>query len=320
MERENRVKFKIGEIEFETEGAADVVERERNVFLTTILPAAVDAIVNIRGTKQASQYIQAVEQTSIKLAINDNENNDVYVVNDGINDDLSRTSLSSFMSKYGRLSDVDFVLVAAYYDEKKNGVVSFTTENVKQYYIEARRSKYSNNSDLVKRLVQKGHIMDDPYAEKKLPKPYKLTEDGIRYVESYQPKEDKAEKSKVSKPRRTRTKNSSIYWNLNPDELNLNNYPVIKEQDSFKKQMLLVMYIIMNEGKGDTFSVSDIEYLMTDVLGLPTTIDKINGVFKRNKIWFKSGQDENNKKANRNRLLQGAKDFVQMIIDENKSA
>ena len=33
----NKVKFKIGEIEFEAEGSAEVVERERNVFLNALL-------------------------------------------------------------------------------------------------------------------------------------------------------------------------------------------------------------------------------------------------------------------------------------------
>ena len=51
---ENHVKFKIGEIEFEAEGSAEVVERERNVFLNVLLPAAVDAIVRTRGGETVS--------------------------------------------------------------------------------------------------------------------------------------------------------------------------------------------------------------------------------------------------------------------------
>lgn len=55
---ENRVKFKIGEIEFEAEGSAEVIERERNVFMNALLPAAVDAIVRTRGVDSANQYIE----------------------------------------------------------------------------------------------------------------------------------------------------------------------------------------------------------------------------------------------------------------------
>lgn len=46
---EIRVKFEIGEIKFEAEGSADLVERERSIFNNTLLPAAIDAIVRTRG-------------------------------------------------------------------------------------------------------------------------------------------------------------------------------------------------------------------------------------------------------------------------------
>ncbi len=59
----------------------------------------------------------------------------------GIN--FSRTSLCSYISKFGYISDQDFTLIAAYYNEKKNGTSSFSSETVKQYYTDARRTKYS---------------------------------------------------------------------------------------------------------------------------------------------------------------------------------
>ena len=52
---EIRVKFEIGEIKFEAEGSADLVERERSIFNNTLLPAAIDAIVRTRGVVQNSQ-------------------------------------------------------------------------------------------------------------------------------------------------------------------------------------------------------------------------------------------------------------------------
>ncbi|MEO3944058.1 hypothetical protein [Gorillibacterium sp. CAU 1737] len=76
------------------------------------------------------------------------------------------------------------------------------------------------------------------------------------------------------------------------------------------------MFIIFNEGKGDSFSVSDIQFILTDIFGLPASIDQINGVFKHNKNWFKSEQDPVNKKALRKKLLEGAKDYAIGIIDK----
>lgn len=314
---EIRVKFKIGEIEFEAEGSAELVERERSIFSTTLLPSAIDAIVRTRGSAQAVQYVEATENQTELLMTKSASSAEIAPspVPLLIPADLSRTSLASFVKEYGYLSDMDFVLIAAYYDEKKNGLKSFTSESVKQYYIDARRGKYSNYSDLLQRLVQKGYIMDDPEAEKKIPKPYMLTDAGIQYVETYQPKENGAEKPRVTKARKPRSKQASVYSTLCADDLNLTNYPEIKSQSTFKKQMILILYIVTVEGKGESFSVADIQYLLTDMLGLPATKSQIDGIFSKNKSWFKSEPDPDNKRAFKRKLLQGAKDFAQLIVD-----
>ncbi|HMM05941.1 MAG TPA: hypothetical protein PKD52_04650 [Clostridiales bacterium] len=312
---ENRVRFKIGEIEFEAEGSAEIVEHERSVFLNTLLPAAVDAIVRTRGMGKAAPYIEAIDRPAMLLSaeIDDSPENNTLVNHPLI--DFARTSLYSYIKNLGILSDQDFTLIAAYYDEKKNGVQSFTSETVKQYYADARRGKSSNYSDLLQRLTQKGYIMDDPKAEKKIPKPYILTDAGIKYVEAYQPKENGSEKPKGTKAKKPRSKQVSVYSILCADDLNLKKYPEIKSQSTFKKQMLLTLYIVTTEGKGESFLVTDIQCLMTDILGLPASVDQINGIFKNNKSWFKTEQDSTNKKAYKRKLLQGAKDFVQTIID-----
>ncbi|MEC5425642.1 hypothetical protein QGM71_19365 [Virgibacillus sp. C22-A2] len=307
---ENRVKFKIGEIEFEAEGSAETIERERNIFLNSLLPAAVDAIVRTRGDVQATPYIEAVNQPTALLEPESKE--ELHSISP--TKDLSRTSLVSFLNNFGKLSDQDFALIAAYYYEKKDGIKSFSSENVKQYYTDARRTKYSNNSELLKQLAQKGFIMDDSNAEKAIPKQYVLTDEGLRYVENYQPKEDSEEKPKTTSQRKKRNKQTSIYSSLSADDLNLKNYPEIKRQKTFKEQMLLTLYIVTMEGKGENFSVVDVQCLMTDILGLPSSSNQISDVFSKNRSWFKSEQDPSNKKAYSRKLLQGAKDFAQSII------
>jgi DNA-binding PadR family transcriptional regulator len=310
---ENRVKFKIGEIEFEAEGSDDVVERERNVFLKTILPAAVEAIVRTRGGfAQTTQYIEESEELNLLAPA---QTTLIDVIDTQSHVDLSRTSLASFLKNYGTLNDQDFALISAYYDEKKNSTNRFSSENIKQYYAEARRPEYSNISTLLTLLAKKGYIMDAPDSDGKNPKQYILTSDGLVYAESYQPKELNKEKKIVSRPKKARTKIESVYAKLSADDLKLGNYPVVKEQDSFKKQMMLILYIVSEENHGDAFSVSDVEYLMTDVFGLPATEKQVQGVFERHRIWFKKEPDPMNKKACKHKLLEGAKDFVRLIIN-----
>ena len=314
---ENRVKFKIGEIEFEAEGSAEVIERERNVFMNALLPAAVDAIVRTRGAGSVNQYIENNETPLIEQVDSPINNDESSVIVNNQPQDLSRTSLSAFLSDKGVLSEQDFVLMAAYYDEKKNNVKSFNSETVKQYYSDARRPKCSNISDALLKLTQKGYIMDDDKSEQKTPKPYTLTNKGIEYIEKYTPK-DSVEK-KVARVRKTRAKSESIYSEINPDELNLSNYPSINKLNNFKEQMLMIMYIVSNEGKGESFSVADIQCLMTDIFGLPASRDQINGVFKNNKTWFKKEEDPDNKRSYKRRLLQGAKDFIIKLIEDNNA-
>lgn len=314
-EVEMSLKFKIGEIEFEAEGSADLIERERSIFFDKLLPFAVDAIVRTHRVENTTQYVEGVEE--LKTLNTSVESGDILEQNSNIpftTIDLSRTSLTSFLTNYGNFSEQDFVLFAAYYDEKKNNVRSFTSDNVKQYYVEARRPKYSNFSELLKKLVQKGFIMDDSDAEKKIPKSYILTDNGLKYIENYQPRENEKEKSKILRPQKKNIKKSSVYAPLCADDLNLKNYPEIKIQSSFKKQMLLTLYIMAKEGKGESFSIADIQYLMTDMLGLPASADQISGIFRSNKSWFKSELDPDNKRAYKWKLLQGAKGFAETIL------
>ncbi len=310
---ENKVKFKIGEIEFEAEGSAEVVERERNVFLNALLPAAVDAIVRTRGTKKAIQYVSTNEMAVLtdsseqNVLLTESNNTKSTEVND-----WSRTSLRSYITRFGHINDQDFALIAAYYDEKKNGNTSFSSESVKQYYNEARRTKYSNISDLLLKLTQKGLIMDDPNAEKKTPKLYILTSDGISYVENYQPK-DESEK-KAAKPKKARAKITSNYEGINIDNLNLQSYPDIKSLHDFKEKMMMILYIVTNENAGEWFTTSDVLYLMTDVFGEAATKDQVNGVFKREKLWFKAESVADNKRDVKRKLLNQGNSYVKSIL------
>ena len=44
-----KLKYKVGEIEFEAEGPAEAVEQQRVNFMNVVLPAAVDAMVRTQA-------------------------------------------------------------------------------------------------------------------------------------------------------------------------------------------------------------------------------------------------------------------------------
>ena len=180
------------------------------------------------------------------------------------------------------MSDQDFTLFAAYFDEKKNGTKAFSNEVVKQYYQEGRRPAYSNNGMLLRALIKKGYIMDTSTPDDAKPgKYYMLTDAGISYIENYIPKGDSGDKKKF----RTSVKKICII-SITVDDLNTKNYPAVKSLSGSKEQVIMVMYVVTNEGKGEWFTVEDVIHLLVNVFEVPVDKDKVNGVFKRNKSLF----------------------------------
>ena len=308
-----RLKYKVGEIEFEAEGPAEAVEQQRVNFMNAVLPAAVEAMVRTQTVVERQPYIESATQPALLEA---GASDAPMVTLHQTENDFSRTSLASFLKKYGTLGDQDFTLFAAYFDEKKNGTKAFSIENVKQYYQEGRRAAYSNNSQLLRQLAKKGYIMDTSAPEDaKAGKYYMLTNDGIAYIEAYTPKEDSGDKKKPRAKKAT-NKKDSVYSTITADDLNLAAYPEVKSLSPGKEQVIMAMYIVTNENKGEWFTVDDVIYLLTNIFEIPANVDNVNGVFKRNKSWFTSKQDDNNKKAYQRKLLTGAKDFAKRLISK----
>ena len=313
-----KLKYKVGGIEFEAEGPAEAVEQQRINFMNAVLPAAVDAMVRTQAVVERPSYIESAAQPVLLEA---GVSNELVTTPCQPENDFSRTSLASFLKKYGTLGDQDFTLFAAYFDEKKNGTKAFSSENVKQYYQEGRRPAYSNNGMLLKYLVQKGYIMDASAPEGAKPgNYYMLTTDGIAYIESYVPKEDSGEKKKTrAKTRRSSPKISEAYVSITADDLNTKNYPAVKSLAGPKEQVIMAMYIATNEGKGEWFTVEDVIHLLVNVFEVPADNDKVNGVFKRNRGMFASEKASDNSNALHKKLLSGAKDFAVGIIKNNKT-
>ena len=104
-----KLKYKVGEIEFEAEGSADAVEQQRVNFMKEVLPAAIDAMVRTRAVIEQQPYINATAQPAMLEA---GLSTDSLEIPNQLEKNFSRTSLSSFLKKYGPLSDQDFTLFA----------------------------------------------------------------------------------------------------------------------------------------------------------------------------------------------------------------
>ena len=308
---ESRIKFKIGEIEFEAEGTAEVVERERDAFMKMVLPAAIDAVVRTKNVNSENTYMELNEVSECALIAETNAGNASLEGTTFSGTDYSRLNLAAYLKDKGALTEQDFALFAAYFDEQKNGKQFFTKDDVERYYSEARRSKPSNISMSLNQLAQKGLIMDADAVEQKTPKPYIISAEGLKYINEYKPKVD-TDKAHT-KTRKVTTKCKSEYSSIDVDKLHLDNYPEIKSFKEFKNKMMMVLYIMTVEKAGEWFTTADVMYLLTDIFGEPATKNQVNGVFKREKLWFKTENIEGNKRDNRRKLLNAGMDYASAL-------
>lgn len=162
-------------------------------------------------------------------------------------------------------------------------------------------------------LAQKGFIIDATDVEQKTPKPYRVSYEGIEYIRNYTPKET-SEKKSATKPRKQRSKDKSLYVDINCDELNLTSYPSVRALKDFKEKMMLVLYIVTNEKKGEWFTTEDVLCLLTDIFGEAATKDQVNGVFNRQKMWFKAEKVDG--KSVKRKLLNQGIDFAKSLTAE----
>lgn len=298
---ELEVKIKIGEIEFYAKGQTADVEAQRQNFTNIILPAAVDAI---KSSRTSQSYIAEAPVPVIATAKEDLTLN--------AQADLSTMSVNEFINSKGFLSQTDVSMGLIYYYEKYKGCPDFSSDELKQYFKVNKISPMPTNpSDVILRLTKKSYIMNGGEDKKR----YCLTQTGIRFVDEFVVKESKAKKAITSKPRKKQAKAESVYAQLSADDLNLKKYPKIKLFKDFKEKMMLVLFIVKEEGHGDEFSTYDVQVIMTDILGYSATKGQIQGVFDRNATWFKNVEDSTNKKSVKHKLLNGALDYAKGLIE-----
>ena len=95
--------------------------------------------------------------------------------------------------------------------------------------------------------------------------------------------------------------------------MNLEQYPEVKSLKDFKEKMMLILYIITNEGKGEWFTMTDVLFLMTDIFGEAATNKQVDGVFRRERRWFKTENIDGNNKLVHRKLLNEGKTYAQSL-------
>ena len=296
-----KVKFKIGEIESEAEGLPEDVSNERNTFMNTLLPAAVEAMIRTRGNAIQQDYLEG--NTPVVSTPLIGESSQSVCMEQSVNEFLSQKNFSS---------QTDTALGLIYYYEVVRSRASFSSDDLKQYFKESKIKVPTNPSDVVNRLVAKSHIM--PADEKGF---YQLTRTGKQFIESYEAKPKKENKKTSSKRGHTKP-TLSAYLHITADDLNLRSYPAVKDLKGSKEQVIVAMYILTTEVDAEWFNWADLEYILENIFEVPANKKTIYGMFDKVKSWFKVEPDPMTKNGVRRKLLSGAKDFAKEVIEQNK--
>ncbi|MBU8580141.1 hypothetical protein KM911_00325 [Bacillus paralicheniformis] len=255
----NRIRIKLGSIEFEVEGDKDLIQNERQQFLN-FLPQA-SAYVSHEEQKKIIDVTSETLGSSESLTIIENEKYE---------------STANFFNKKSFNKDVELVMGTAYFIDIIEGNGPFTIKDIENKLAEARYPKPSNISRDISKNIKKGYI--DEHTEKRDGlKTFRVLSEGKKWCESYIPSEStlKTRKQTTSKKNsRNSSKTKSTKKISKPNLLtNLNFRP----NGKLSLKDLVKNYNI----KSDMERVLFIAYYLENELGIEEiTIDHLYTGFK----------------------------------------
>lgn len=275
----NKVHIKMGPIEFEAEGDSELIERERAQFFS-LLPQAIVAVSPVVSTPSFVNEDSEINAFPVEpeSTILPEKSSIMY------------SSIASFLNDKKFSTDVELVMGVGYYIEciEKNGV--FTSKDIENKLIEARKAKPGNISQMLIQNIKKGYLRECEDKKDNL-KAYSILDDGIKWCESY------TASITDSKKKVTHVKHEGVPVSpllaFSLDELNLDNYCNVLEISKFNEQMLIIMYIYTKEKNIEYFSFKDIVAVFKTKFKLPATNRKVRYAFDCGGLMFDKKVEKN---------------------------
>lgn len=296
----NRIRIKLGPNEFEAEGDSEFIQREREQFFS-LLPQAL--------TTLSPEVIDRVQIQQDAVDLNESERLSLPHVNQ-----QKYESLGSMLKEKSFSSDVERVLGAAYFITQPENTANFTAKEIEAAFREARANKLSNVNASINRNISKGLLCEADEKKDGL-KSFYITQDGIDWFLNYTPSAN-TEKKKSTTVRKIQNVKPSSLQDISLDELNLEKYPKISSLKKFKDQLFVVMLIYTTEKNIEFFTRNDLLNVMKNIFLVHTTVDQIDGVFRRAGTMFDTKKE---KRIKSYKMLSGAKDAAEEIVKKEMS-
>lgn len=302
----NKIRIKLGPIEFEAEGDIDLIERERTQFFS-VLPQAIMAV---------SPVVPAVP------AVIENEYNNVPVANlegDTSTDNIeinttNYESLAGFLRDKKFTTGVEIVMGVAYYIEHINQVNPFTSRDIETALDDSRQNKPGNISQMIVQNIKKGYLRELKEKKDGL-KAFCVLEKGKNWCENYVAHIAEPKK-KNAKPKSQRSTPESELLAITLDELNLEKYCDVTQLTKFNEQMLVVMLMYSREKGVEYFSFNDIVSIFKSKFKIPATDRKVRYAFDNGGTMFDKKVE---KKVAYHKLMSGGIKEAERIIAEQRA-
>ncbi|MBN1431759.1 MAG: hypothetical protein JW931_03205 [Methanomicrobiaceae archaeon] len=300
----NRVHIKLGPIEFEVEGDIDLIEREREQFFS-LLPQAISAVSPV------VDKAQIIEASGEIIELDNSHDLSIPLLPENAK---SYESIVSFLKGKGFNTDLERVLGVAFYIDQMEGNNYFTSKEIGEKFSEARLSKPKNINDAINRNISKGLMWESDEKKNGL-KSFYITNDGIEFCQNYIPSEVKNPK-KSAKAQKSRSVKDSELLSIPLDGLHLENYCDISSLEKTNEQILVMIYLYTNEGKGEFFSYNDIVSVLKIKFRISITQRKVRYFFDN--AGAKFDKKIENGKAYYKIMASGIKEAQKIIADQQE--
>lgn len=288
-------------IEFEIESDPETIEKERKAFLETL--PTITVLANNKIYEENNTEVELIDESKVKYLPAQTKN--------------ITTNLNIFLHEKGFSSDIDKCLAVIYFMNEVENVESVNNQIIKERMQKAKLIIPKSISVALNGLTVKGFIqLLEQDGNKGMN--YYITQEGIKYIEEYE-KKDKKGKS-MRKNKTTKKNIANRYSFLTKEMMNLEQYPEFSKLKSSKDKIMLIMYIMKEIDKGEYFTITELEYIISKIFNDKLSTDTIKGVFKNQSSakYFDKRNVENNNKVNEYKMLQsGFNYFTENNINNN---
>lgn len=297
----SKLKIKYGMIEFEIESDPETIEKERKAFLETL--PTITVLANNKIYEENNTEVELIDESKVKYLPAQTKN--------------ITTNLNTFLHEKGFSSDIDKCLAVIYFMNEVENVESVNNQIIKERMQKAKLIIPKSISVALNGLTVKGFIqLLEQDGNKGMN--YYITQEGIKYIDEYE-KKDKKGKS-MRKNKTTKKNIANRYSFLTKEMMNLEQYPEFSKLKSSKDKIMLIMYIMKEIDKGEYFTITELEYIISQIFNDKLSTDTIKGVFKNQSSakYFDKRNVENNNKVNEYKMLQsGFNYFTENNINNN---